>query len=68
MRRLHDVLHYRNVDVSTLKEILRRWYPKTFRPPAKANSHEALTDIRESIEELRYYRKTYFPDGADVPS
>ncbi len=68
MRSLHDFLHYRNIDVSSLKEVLRRWYPKRFRPPTKANSHEAMTDIRESVAELRYYRETFFPDEADVRS
>lgn len=58
MRSLHDFMHYRNIDVSSLKEVLRRWYPTRFRPPTKANSHEALTDIRESVAELRYYQKT----------
>jgi len=59
MRALHDHLHYRNVDVSSFKEVLRRWYPKAYQPPRKAGSHDALADIRESIEELRYYRKTF---------
>jgi len=61
MRRLHDYLHYRNVDVSSFKEVLRRWYPERYRPPTKAGKHDAMTDIRESIEELRYYRKTFMP-------
>ena len=59
MRTLHDFLHYRNVDVSSWKEMLRRWYPKAYDPPRKAGSHEALTDIRESIEELAWYRDTF---------
>jgi oligoribonuclease len=59
MRRLHDFLHYRNVDVSTFKELLRRWFPDRFAPPMKAGSHVALADVRESIEELRYYRRTF---------
>lgn len=63
MRRLHDFLHYRNVDVSTLKEILRRWYPRRWHPPQKANSHRARSDVRESIEELRYYRRTFFVEA-----
>eukprot|EP00927_Polykrikos_kofoidii_P031094 TRINITY_DN26741_c0_g1_i1.p1 TRINITY_DN26741_c0_g1~~TRINITY_DN26741_c0_g1_i1.p1 ORF type:complete len:239 (-),score=47.43 TRINITY_DN26741_c0_g1_i1:38-658(-) len=50
-------LHYRLVDVSTLKELCRRWYPAQFaEAPAKTGSHRALDDIRESIEELRFYR------------
>lgn len=66
MPALHDFLHYRNVDVSTLKEIVRRWYPGRFQPPPKASRHEARADVLESIEELRYYRRTFFvaPDGA----
>ena len=59
MRTLHDHLHYRNVDVSSLKEMLRRWYPKAYNPPAKAGKHEALADIHESVEELRYYRDAF---------
>lgn len=63
MRRLHDYLHYRNVDVSSFKEVLRRWYPDAYSPPTKAGRHEALADIRESIEELRYYRQAFLkPD------
>jgi oligoribonuclease len=60
MRRLHDYCHYRNVDVSTVKDLVRRWYPTEYSPPVKAESHEALTDIRESVEELRYYRERFF--------
>jgi len=60
MRRLHDFLHYRNVDVSTLKEVLRRWYPRRYAPPPKSETHEALRDVHESIEELRHYRQTFF--------
>ncbi len=59
MRDLHDWLHYRNIDVSTIKEVLRRWYPKAYAPPRKAGKHEALADIRESIAELRYYREAF---------
>ncbi|WP_309079869.1 oligoribonuclease [Zhihengliuella sp.] len=52
-----DHLHYRIIDVSTLKELARRWYPKAFfQAPAKTGGHRALGDIRDSIEELRYYR------------
>ena len=54
-------LHYRNVDVSTVKELVRRWYPKAYeRRPKKKAKHRALDDIRESIEELRYYRTAAF--------
>jgi oligoribonuclease len=52
-------LHYRNVDVSSIKELVRRWYPKVyFQLPKKSGGHRALADIRESIAELVYYRKT----------
>ena len=52
-------LHYRLVDVSTVKELARRWYPRAyFNAPAKSSKHRALADIRESIAELRYYRET----------
>jgi oligoribonuclease len=61
MPRLNGHLHYRNVDVSTVKELVRRWHPKAFdaRPHKKA-AHRALDDIRESIDELRYYRRAVF--------
>lgn len=54
-------LHYRNVDVSSFKEMVRRWYPK-LESYKKENHHRALNDIRESIEELKYYRKMVFRD------
>ncbi|MFV0428203.1 MAG: oligoribonuclease [Arachnia sp.] len=54
-------VHYRNVDVSSIKELARRWYPKVlYQAPAKAGNHRALADIQESIEELRYYRDALF--------
>ncbi|ALX66914.1 oligoribonuclease [Microbacterium sp. XT11] len=54
-------LHYRNVDVSSIKELARRWYPRVFfQAPAKDGGHRALADILESIRELRYYRKAVF--------
>jgi oligoribonuclease len=57
MRELDEYLHYRSIDVSSLKELCRRWYPAVYRKrPAKAESHRALDDIRESIAELRFYR------------
>ena len=50
-------LHYRSIDVSSFKELCRRWYPEVYKGrPDKAESHRALDDIRESIEEMRYYR------------
>lgn len=54
-------LHYRNVDVSSIKELARRWYPRVyFASPEKTGNHRALGDIRDSIDELRYYRRTVF--------
>ena len=54
-------LHYRTVDVSSVKELARRWYPKVyFAAPKKTGNHRALGDIQDSIEELEYYRKTIF--------
>lgn len=56
-------LHYRSIDVSTVKELVRRWYPEIFADaPKKVGSHRALGDIRESIDELKYYRQTVFLD------
>ncbi|ABK53421.1 Exonuclease, RNase T and DNA polymerase III [Acidothermus cellulolyticus 11B] len=54
-------LHYRMIDVSSIKELVRRWYPRVyFASPEKKSAHRALADIRESIDELRYYRETIF--------
>jgi len=54
-------VHYRNVDVSSVKELARRWYPKAlYQAPTKSGTHRALSDIQESIEELRYYREAVF--------
>ena len=65
---IEDHLHYRSVDVSTIKELARRWYPAQLSAlPRKATAHRALDDIRESIEELRYYRQHLFvPMEADA--
>jgi oligoribonuclease len=61
MPTLEAHLHYRNVDVSTLKELIRRWRPKLLdEAPVKSDRHRALGDITESIEELRFYRKALF--------
>jgi oligoribonuclease len=58
---LDEYMHYRLIDVSTIKELARRWYPRSyFNAPAKTGGHRALADIRESIAELRYYRDTLF--------
>ena len=70
MPTLEGFLHYRNVDVSSIKELSKRWYPRAyFAAPAKRGNHRALADIQESIEELRYYREMVFvpqpgPDSA----
>ena len=62
MPELVDYLHYRVVDVSSLKELAKRWYPRTFfHSPEKHGGHRALADILESIDELRYYRRLLFP-------
>jgi oligoribonuclease len=58
MPRLEAYFHYRNLDVSTLKELVRRWKPEVAKGLSKENKHEALADILESIEELKYYRRT----------
>jgi oligoribonuclease len=61
MPRVESHLHYRNVDVSSIKELVRRWYPRVYyATPAKNGNHRALADITESIDELRYYRQTVF--------
>jgi oligoribonuclease len=69
MPRLDAHLHYRMIDVSSIKELCRRWYPRVyFGQPAKGLAHRALADIRESIRELEYYRRTIFVPlpGPDV--
>lgn len=69
---LDEYLHYRIVDVSSIKELARRWYPRVyFNTPEKHGGHRALADIRESIVEMRYYREALFvaqpgPDTAAV--
>ena len=61
MPRVDRWLHYRNVDVSSIKELSRRWYPRAyFNAPTKDGGHRALADIRESIRELAYYREAVF--------
>lgn len=69
MPRLDGHLHYRMIDVSSIKELCRRWYPRVyFGQPAKGLAHRALADIKESIRELAYYRRTIFVPlpGPDV--
>jgi oligoribonuclease len=68
MPELEQHLHYRIIDVSSVKELARRWYPRVyFASPEKRGGHRALADIRESIEELKYYREALFiaPPGPD---
>lgn len=66
MPELEAWLHYRNIDVSTIKELGSRWYPK-LRAPRKKAEHLALADIRESIAELIFYREHFFRPGNDSP-
>ena len=69
MPRLDNHLHYRMIDVSSIKELCRRWYPRVyFGQPAKGLTHRALADIKESVRELEYYRRTVFVPlpGPDV--
>ncbi len=62
-------LHYRSVDVSSIKELSRRWFPRAyFNAPEKHGGHRALADIRESIQELAYYRKAVFRDEPGLSS
>ncbi|MFD2455095.1 oligoribonuclease [Corynebacterium mendelii] len=73
MKKLNSVLHYRMIDVSSIKELTRRWYPKAYYgQPGKGMAHRALADIIESIRELDYYRRSVFlpeqglsPDGIE---
>ena len=64
MPKFEEYLHYRVIDVSTIKELVTRWYPTSNGAPQKAQAHLALTDIRESIAELRWYRDNCFVDPA----
>lgn len=69
MPELEAWMHYRVIDVSSIKELTRQWYPRAyFAAPDKAGNHRALADITESIDELRYYRKAVFvpPPGPDT--
>ena len=61
MPELEDYLHYRSIDVSTIKELAKRWYPEALAAaPKKVGAHRALDDIKESVEELRYWRQAIF--------
>ncbi|PYG00201.1 oligoribonuclease [Georgenia satyanarayanai] len=71
MPQLVEHLHYRIIDVSSIKELARRWYPRAyFHSPQKHGGHRALADILESIDELRYYRAVLWPqgEGPDTPT
>ena len=71
MPELDAYLHYRMIDVSSIKELARRWYPRAyFASPAKHGGHRALADITESVQELRYYREAVFvpQPGPDSPT
>lgn len=59
MPQLEQHLHYRHIDVSTIKELAKRWHPSIVKNMVKKSSHRALSDIRESIEELKYYKKVF---------
>jgi len=59
MQKLEGYVHYRNIDVSTIKELARRWYPED-KAPIKQAEHQALSDVRESINELIWYRTHLF--------
>ena len=68
MPELEDYLHYRSIDVSTIKELARRWYPEAFAvAPKKSGAHRALDDVKESVEELKYWRNTIFCERSSPP-
>lgn len=64
MPRLEAYFHYRNLDVSTLKELAKRWHPEVYRSVVKKGAHQALDDILESIEELKHYRSHFLKTAA----
>ena len=68
MPKLESFLHYRNLDVSSIKELMTRWRPDLVGGFTKQNTHRAMDDIRESIEELKYYRKTFMRAPEPVTS
>ena len=64
---IENYLHYRSVDVSSVKELARRWYPETLvSRPSKTGAHRALTDIHNSVKEMRFYRTAFFVPSAGV--
>lgn len=65
---IEDWLHYRSIDVSSIKELAKRWYPTILKDaPPKARGHRAMDDIRESVEELRFYRSSLFRETTPEP-
>ncbi|HVF19520.1 MAG TPA: oligoribonuclease [Mycobacteriales bacterium] len=69
MPELDSWMHYRMIDVSSIKELARRWYPQAYgAAPVKGGGHRALADIKESVAELRYYRSAIFVPRAEKPS
>ena len=68
MPRLSEYLHYRNIDVTSVKEVVRRWYPNGRKMPKKSEEHKALIDIQESIEELIFYRDHFFIEPTSLVS
>ncbi len=65
---IENWLHYRSVDVSTIKELCRRWYPEVLtKAPGKETTHRAMDDIKESVAELAYYRQTIFKKASEHP-
>ena len=60
MPELHDYFHYRSIDVTSIKEVIKRWFPKGPKFPKKSSVHSADIDVKESLEELIFYRKHYF--------
>ena len=68
MPKLSEYLHYRNVDVTSIKEVIRRWYPTGRKLPKKSDEHKALIDIQESIEELIFYRDHFFIEPTSLVS
>jgi oligoribonuclease len=63
MPTLEAYFHYRNLDVSSIKELAKRWSPELLKGFKKSGAHLAMDDVKDSIEELKYYRKTFFKDG-----
>ena len=66
MPKIDEFLHYRHIDVSTVKELGKRWFPSAYgKRPSKVSQHRALDDVRESVAELRYYRSAFFREPSE---